>query len=119
MPPPRIRPSRPPVPSPLRGGGLGRGGRAPQRSPPLPDPPPLRGEGEEPPGRTTPLGGAGRHTAAGFSSRNEPITSASSGDVQKLSTASRGVQTIGSPRVLNDVFTSTGTPVRRWNALIR
>ena len=47
----------------------------------------------------------------GFSSRNEPITRASSGEVQKHSTASRGVQTIGSPRVLNEVFISTGTPV--------
>jgi len=29
------------------------------------------------------------------------------------------VQTIGSPRVLNDVLTSTGTPVRAWNAFNR
>jgi hypothetical protein len=55
--------------------------------------------------------------ADGFSSRYEPITNASRGEVQKHSTASRGVQTIGSPRVLNDVFTSTGTPVRAANAL--
>ena len=55
----------------------------------------------------------------GFSSRNEPITSASSGEVQKHSIASRGVQTIGSPRVLNEVLTSTGTPVRARNARIR
>jgi hypothetical protein len=52
----------------------------------------------------------------GFSIRNEPIASASSGVLQKLSSASRGVQTTGSPRLLNDVFTSTGTPVRRPNA---
>ena len=37
----------------------------------------------------------------------------------KLSTASRGVHTIGSLLVLNEVLTSTGTPVRRWNALTR
>ena len=49
---------------------------------------------------------------SGFSSRNEPMTRASSGEVQNDSTASRGLRTIGSPRVLNDVFTSTGTPVR-------
>ena len=47
------------------------------------------------------------------------MTSASSGEVQKDSTASRGVQTIGSPRVLNEVLTSTGTPVRAAKALIR
>src|SRR5436305_1717101 len=55
----------------------------------------------------------------GFSKRNEPMTSASSGDVQKHSIASRGVQTIGSPRVLNDVLTRTGTPVRPRNARSR
>src|SRR5689334_16311234 len=49
---------------------------------------------------------------SGFSSRNDPITSASSGEVQNDSTASRGVHTIGSPRVLNEVLTRTGTPVR-------
>src|SRR5437588_501108 len=47
-----------------------------------------------------------------FSSKNGPMTSASSGDVQKHSIASRGEHTIGSPRVLNEVLTSTGTPVR-------
>src|SRR5690606_10782405 len=52
----------------------------------------------------------------GFSSRYEPMTSASRGEVQKHSTASRGEHTTGSPRVLNDVFTSTGTPVRRSKA---
>ena len=31
----------------------------------------------------------------------------------------RGVHTIGSLRVLNDVFTSTGTPVRSRNAAIK
>ena len=46
-----------------------------------------------------------------FSSKKELITSASNGDVQKHSIASRGVQTMGSPLVLNEVFTSTGTPV--------
>jgi len=52
-----------------------------------------------------------RPVPSGLSTRYEPITRASSGDVQKHSSASRGVQTIGSPRVLNDVLTSTGTPV--------
>ena len=33
--------------------------------------------------------------------------------------ASSGVHTIGSPRTLNDVLTSTGQPVRRSNAVIR
>ena len=47
------------------------------------------------------------------------MTSASSGDVQKHSTASRGVHTTGSPRVLNEVLTSTGTPVRRSKAASR
>jgi hypothetical protein len=47
------------------------------------------------------------------------MTSASIGEVQKHSTASRGVHTTGSLRVLNEVFTSTGTPVLRWNALTR
>jgi len=47
------------------------------------------------------------------------MTRASSGEVQKHSIASRGEQTIGSPRVLNEVFTRTGTPVRAWNALSR
>src|SRR6266516_1877255 len=59
------------------------------------------------------------NASCGFSSKNEPITNASSGDVQKHSTASRGVHTIGSPRVLNEVFTNTGTPVRSWKALMR
>ena len=47
------------------------------------------------------------------------MTKASNGDVQNDSTASRGVQTIGSPRVLNDVLTSTGTPVLRLKACSR
>ena len=54
--------------------------------------------------------------APDFTTTHDPMTSASSGDVQKHSTASRGVHTIGSPRVLNDVLTSTGTPVRAANA---
>ena len=47
-----------------------------------------------------------------FFNINEPITKASSGDVQKHSIASRGEHTIGSPLVLNEVLTNTGTPVR-------
>src|SRR4051794_23490346 len=54
-----------------------------------------------------------------FSRRNDPITRASSGEVQNDSTASRGVQTMGSPRVLNEVLTRIGTPVRAWNAFSR
>ena len=54
-----------------------------------------------------------------FSSKNEPITNASSGEAQKHSTASRGDCTIGSLRELNDVLISTGTPVRRWNSRSR
>jgi hypothetical protein len=58
------------------------------------------------------------HAAHGlfFSSRKEPIASASMGELQKHSIASRGVHTTGSLRVLKEVFTSTGTPVRRWKA---
>jgi hypothetical protein len=59
------------------------------------------------------------HCDLHFSSTNGPIASASIGEVQKHSTASRGVHTTGSERVLNEVFTSTGTPVRLWNALMR
>ena len=51
-----------------------------------------------------------------FSRMNRPMASASIGEVKKHSTASRGEHTIGSLRVLNEVFTSTGTPVRAWNA---
>src|SRR6185295_8366754 len=54
-----------------------------------------------------------------FSSMNGPMTSASRGEVQKHSIASRGLQTIGSLRVLNEVLTSTGTPVICWNAFRR
>ncbi len=35
-----------------------------------------------------------------FSNKNEPKTSASKGELQKHSIASRGVQTIGLPKVL-------------------
>src|SRR6185369_12835700 len=69
---------------------------------------------------------AGRHhhrdpyrAHSGFFKRKGPMTSASSGVVQKLSSASRGVQTMGSPRVLKEVLTRTGTPVRAWNAFSR
>ena len=58
-------------------------------------------------------------TAGTPASAQNPITSASRGEVQKHSTASRGEQTIGSPRVLNEVLTNTGTPVCRSNAAIR
>ncbi len=37
----------------------------------------------------------------------------------KQAYASRGLQTIGSPRTLNEVFTSTGHPVRASNATSR
>jgi hypothetical protein len=51
-----------------------------------------------------------------FSNKKEPITRASKGEDQKHSIASRGVQTIGLPRVLNEVFINTGTPVFFLNA---
>ena len=60
-----------------------------------------------------------KHGDFHFSSMKGPIASASMGEVQKHSTASRGEQTTGSLRVLNDVFTRTGTPVRRSNARTR
>src|SRR5690606_29565210 len=56
-----------------------------------------------------------RSAHARFSTRKLPITSASIGDVQNDSNASRGLHTTGSPRVLNEVFTSTGTPVSASN----
>src|ERR1051326_8771094 len=45
---------------------------------------------------------AGTLAWRGFLIKKDPIASASSGEVQKLSKASLGVQTIGSPRVLNE-----------------
>src|SRR5258708_5106053 len=54
-----------------------------------------------------------------FSNRNELMTSASKGDVQKHSIASLGVHTIGSLLVLKEVFTSTGTPVSFLNSCKR
>src|SRR5690606_34079264 len=72
---------------------------------------------EAPPKELRPAEGRHHHTdarrvhLAAFSSRKDPITRASSGEVQKHSTASRGVQTMGSPRVLKEVFTRMGTPV--------
>jgi hypothetical protein len=47
------------------------------------------------------------------------MINASKGEVQKHSIASRGLHTIGSPRVLKDVFTKTGTPVICLNSLIK
>src|SRR5699024_8954352 len=51
-----------------------------------------------------------------FSMRKLPMASASSGEVKNASRASRGVQTMGRPRVLNEVLTRTGTPVRASKA---
>lgn len=39
------------------------------------------------------------------------MINASNGELQKHSMASRGVHTIGFPKVLNEVLMSTGTPV--------
>jgi hypothetical protein len=54
-----------------------------------------------------------------FSNKNELITKASNGEVQKHSIASRSVQTIGSPLVLKDVLIKTGTPVNFLNSFKR
>ena len=40
-------------------------------------------------------------------------------ELKKVRMASVGVQTIGSPRRLNEVFITTGTPVRLPNSWIR
>ena len=47
------------------------------------------------------------------------MTSASIPELKKVRIASVGVLTIGSPRELNEVFMSTGTPVFLPNPLIR
>lgn len=44
------------------------------------------------------------------------MTKASKGEVQKHSMASLGVHTMGSPLVLKEVFTKTGTPVNSLNS---
>src|SRR3712207_4156745 len=54
-----------------------------------------------------------------FSRRNDTITNASRSEVQNDPIASRGVQTIGSPSVLHDVFTNTGTTARFSKAFRR
>src|SRR5690606_1530331 len=51
-----------------------------------------------------------------FSITNGGITSASSPVLMKQECASAGVHTMGSPRTLNEVFTSTGHPVSASNA---
>src|SRR5579872_6787594 len=51
-----------------------------------------------------------------FSTTKLPITSASRPELKNVRIASVGVQTIGSPRRLNDVFITTGTPVRWPNS---
>jgi hypothetical protein len=48
-----------------------------------------------------------------------PITRASIAVRAKQANASAGVATIGSPRTLNDVFTTSGQPDRSANAEIR
>src|SRR5439155_15774878 len=54
-----------------------------------------------------------------FSSTYGPITRASRPVEKKVRTASTGEQTIGSPTSLNEVLSTIGTPVSRWNASMR
>jgi hypothetical protein len=54
-----------------------------------------------------------------FTTRKLPITRASMPELKNVQMASVGVHTIASPRKLNDVFNSTGTPVRLPNSSIR
>jgi len=51
-----------------------------------------------------------------FSSTKLPITRESRPELKNVRIASVGVQTIGSPRRLKEVFITTGTPVRRPNS---
>src|SRR4029079_11287167 len=51
-----------------------------------------------------------------FSTMKRPIARTSSGVLKKASIAALGEPTIGSPRTLNEVLTSTGTPLRRAKA---
>src|SRR5436190_3900183 len=53
-----------------------------------------------------------------FSSKKGPSTRLSMWVRMKHRYASSGVQTLGSPRTLNDVVTTTGQPVRSRNAVI-
>ena len=55
------------------------------------------------------------HFYFAFFTRNCPITSASMSDLAKVLSAFCGVVTIGSPRRLYEVFSSTGTPVASPN----
>lgn len=54
-----------------------------------------------------------------FSTRKLPITRASIPELKNVRTASVGVFTMASPLRLNEVFMTTGTPVRLPNSLIR
>src|ERR1700746_3147193 len=54
-----------------------------------------------------------------FSTTKLPTTNASMPEIKNVRTASVGVETIGSPRRLNDVFITTGTPVRLPNSRIK
>src|SRR5205809_5069000 len=54
-----------------------------------------------------------------LSNKNGPRASQSMWVRMKQRYASAGVQTIGSPRTLNEVFTRTAQPVRRSNSLRR
>jgi hypothetical protein len=54
-----------------------------------------------------------------FTTKKLPMTRASIPELKKVRMASVGVQTIASPRRLNDVFMTTGTPVRLPNSSIR
>jgi hypothetical protein len=59
------------------------------------------------------------HDVHHFTTRKPPITRASIPELKNVQIASVGVHTIASPRKLNEVFSSTGTPVRLPNSSIR
>lgn len=68
-----------------------------------------------------PDAGSTGHSPAlsGLSTTKEPSTNTSNPVSKKHLMASRGLQTIGSPFTLKDVFSTTYSPVRSPNALIR
>src|SRR5205823_15118626 len=56
------------------------------------------------------------HHAGSLSTRKSSIARVSMPEAKNVCSASDGLETIGSPRRLNEVLISTGTPVRRSNA---
>jgi hypothetical protein len=85
-------------------------GRQPRKPPPV-----VLTPGENP---SDPVRDLARWTRY-FSTINSPSTSASIPELKKVRMASVGVQTMGSPRKLNEVFITTGTPVRLANSRIK